>query len=792
MKVEACYHCGTKSSSSVYYDEKPFCCSGCVAVYEILKENKLFTYYELENAPGIRNIDNRQIARYDYLEQEDIKRSVLDFYDGKIAKIRLYIPSIHCSSCIWLLENLHKLNKGILNSAVNFTKKEVSISFNEENISISKLMALLSSLHYEPIISQRKDRSKKKSNQQLLIKLGISGFAFGNVMLLSFPDYVSNNIAINQQFIQYFGYLSILLALPVLVYSASDYFLSAWKNLLKKVISIDLPIAIGVSAIFFRSVFEIVSHSGTGYLDSLTGLIFFLLIGKWYQDKTYRALNFESDYTSYFPLGITRIKNNAEEIVPIEQLRSGDRIIVHNNEIVPADAFPESETCSIDYSFITGESIPVKKSKSDRIYAGGRLIGSSITLLVEKEVETSYLAQLWKERENNDSADSFISETLNKVSRYFTLSVLLIGLVTFIVWLYVDASRALFAFTSVLIVACPCALALSVPFTFGHTQRILGRNHFYLRHSSVVEKLAKVNTIVFDKTGTLTKSDDFNVSMNSSGDITNYSSEIKSVVKHSFHPFSRAIYNSLQESGEREIEDFREVPGYGLEAKIGKMLIRIGSHEFMNANDEFSDDSSSKVYVSVDHDIKGFFELKNHYREDWQKLINSISRSYSFHLLSGDNESERKTIARVLGSEKNLHFNQSPRDKLEYIRELNKKGSKVLMIGDGLNDAGALIEAYTGISVAEDIYQFSPSSDAIIKADSIAYLNRFLDFTKNSGKVLAISFTISFIYNVAGIFFAAAGKLSPLIAAVLMPLSSVSIVFISSILTAFFGKRRGL
>ncbi len=786
---KVCFHCGSSSGSFVVHDEKDFCCQGCVAVYDILRENKLYTYYDLENAPGIRQ-DSDGSADYSYLEQEEIKMSVLDFYDGHLARVRLRIPSIHCSSCIWLLENLSRLHKGILSSQVNFTKKEVSISFNEELIRLPQLIALLDSIHYKPLIREKTATAKPgNSGKSLLIKLGVAGFAFGNVMLLSFPDYLSETISIQDNFIQYFGWVSLVLSIPVLLYSASDYFMSAWKNLRKRTVSIDLPIAIGILTIFLRSTYELFTTSGTGYFDSMTGLVFFLLIGKWYQDKTYQALNFESDYTSYFPLGITLITGEGENIVPIRKLKAGDRIRIRNQEIIPADALLDSGNTLIDYSFITGESVPVKKKRGDRIFAGGRQLGKSVELIVEKEVETSYLAQLWKERKSEGTDSTFVSGMLDKVSRYFTLSILLISAITSIFWLIANPSLALTAFTSVLIVACPCALALSVPFTYGHVQHILGKENLFLRHSSVVEKLASVNTVVLDKTGTLTDNRKFEVTDDFSSETAGIFNAVKALVRHSFHPLSRAIYEHLSTNKEEETDSFNEIIGVGLEGIVGEKHLKIGAREFVSDGSVLQNDNSTRVFVSVNDRLAGSFKIRNVFRDNWKEVVQTLSQDYEFHLLSGDTEQEKSTIQQVSGHPEQLRFQQSPEDKLKYIRRLKSKGKYTLMVGDGLNDAGALRESNVGISVAEDVYQFSPSSDAIIQASAMNKLHWMLKFAKASLRVVWISFVFSFLYNIVGIWYAASGRLSPLVAAVLMPLSSVTIVVLATLLTRALGRK---
>ena len=787
---KTCYHCGSPSQSWVRHDDKDFCCEGCVMVYDILKDNDMGAYYDIEKAPGIRK-KAASAEYYDYLDQDDIKRTVLDFYDGSIGRVKLYIPSIHCSSCIWLIENLHRLHKGVVQSSVNFNRREASITFDEEQLKLSELMALLSSINYKPHIKTEEQKKSVKRSRQLVIKLGVAGFIFGNVMLLSFPDYLSDDIVLNADIIAWFKWISVLLSIPAMFFSGNEYFITAWKNIRRGIVSIDMPIALGIIAIFLRSLFEIITDAGSGYLDSLTGLVFFLLIGKWYQAKTYEALSFDNDFSSYFPLGITRINDNQEEIVPIHQLETGDKIQVRNGEIIPADAKLLSLSASIDYSFITGESVPVAKKKEELIYAGGRVIGNALLLEVEKKVETGYLAELWKERSENEEKESMISQTLNTVSKYFTIAIILISAATGFYWAWQDASKAVMAFTSVLIIACPCALALSVPFAFGHASRILGRNHLYLKLSSIIERLTKVDAIVFDKTGTLTDPDNFEVNFEGE-ELDDYSlSMIKSIAHQSRHPLSRALYRYLADYNDFEVIDFEEQEGAGVTGIVMNHSVKLGSAEYVDASSKEASEAA-RVYVKIDNRQLGHFTIKNFYRSNWKTLLQKVQAYSEVHVLSGDNDVEREVLQDVIKKNDNIRFYQSPIDKQHYVEKLKASGKRVLMVGDGLNDVGALKAADVGIAVADDVYQFSPSSDVIIRANDLVYLPRFIRFSKSALKIVYAAIIISFIYNVVGLSFAVSGNLSPLFAAVLMPLSSVSVVVFTSISVMMSAKKRNL
>lgn len=793
-----CAHCGEDCPDDSYkIGIKLFCCAGCKTVYELLNENNLSNYYTLMDTPGI-TLKELSSKKFDFLDDEDVITKLLDFKDDKISAVTFDIPQIHCSSCIWLLENLYKLNPAINVSRVNFLKKNVELHFTHKKISLRQVVELLSSIGYEPSIQLDSIGGLKNTVSKILYyKIGIAAFCFGNIMLLSLPEYLGIG-AQDFFYIKVFGYLNLALSLPVFLYSASDYFVSAFKGLRKKIINIDVPIALGILILFFRSSYEILTHSGSGYFDSLTGLVFFLLIGRLFQEKTYSFLNFERNYKSYFPLAV-HVKKNEEEIsIPVSKLKIGDRIIIRKNEIIPADAILFKGNGSIDYSFVTGESKPVQKVLGELIYAGGRQLDSAIELEVIKEVSQSYLTQLW----NNDSflkkTNSNFTNFSNTVSKYFTLTILLIAAVSSGYWLQYSTHTALNVLTAILIVACPCALALSIPFTLGNSMRIFGRNKFYLKNSSVIEKLSKINSIVFDKTGTLTKVGSSQVTF--VGQLLNpFQQEmIKSVVRNSTHPLSKAIYDFLQGKKLYEVADFEEFSGKGISGEVLNNSIRLGSLSFLCESiesDFIPDDSnelSSQVYLAINFQVLGYFNITNAYREGIEIVTSSLRNNYELTVLSGDNESERENLQSFFKNEKNIHFFQSPDEKLNFIKNYQADNKRVLMFGDGLNDAGALAQSEVGIAVTENISYFSPACDAILDATGFSKIPVFINFSKISVKIIYISFIISLLYNFVGLSFAIEGMLSPIVAAILMPLSSISVVFFATVSTNFMAKRKGL
>jgi len=792
-KKHICVHCGDDCGSHpIIWDEKPFCCNGCSTVYQILHENELCTYYNFESNPGIKIDAGKYKEKFAFLEDDEIAEQLYEFSEGNIRKLSFYIPSIHCSSCIWLLEHLSILNQGVIKSMVNFVKKEVAITFNSDEITIKELAELLSSIHYIPEITLDKLQEKQNIdvNKKLLYKIGIAGFCFGNIMLLSLPEYVPGHEYLETHFKEFFGMMNFILVLPVFLYSGSDYLKSAIKALQHKFINIDVPISMGILMLFIQSSIEIFTNTGSGYMDSLTGLIFFLLIGKWYQSRTYQALSFERDYRSYFPVAVSKMENGLEISTPIEKLQKGDIILIRNQELIPADSVLIKGEAQIDYSFVTGESKPVFKESGDHIFAGGKQMGSAIELTIEKDVIQSRLTQLWNQFEGDEPSSTRLNSLIDQISKYFTLVIIAIGLFAGIYWLLNDSTKAVFAFTSVLIVACPCALALSAPFALGNTMRLMGRMGIYLKSSDVVEKFNSITTIVFDKTGTITQADKVTITFNGEALTDGDKIAVKSLTRHSTHVLSSSLYEHYKNMIPETVVNYKELPSMGISGTVNGREIKLGSSKFIHEGKTETSSLTTEVYLSVDGKIKGHFILSNQYRTGLSELINGLAAKFDLHVLSGDNDSEMENLKQIFPAKSTIQFNQSPNDKLEYINNLKKEKKQVLMIGDGLNDAGALKASDVGISIADDIYHFSPACDAILEASKFQQLKYFLSISGKSVLIVKLSFVLSFLYNLFGLFFAVQGILSPIVAALLMPVSSISVVAFASFTTNYIAKSK--
>lgn len=794
-----CYHCGDICPDlKISREEKYFCCEGCKTVYEILQENDLCQYYNLEENPGIKIKTPGMGNRFAYLDDAGVQRKLIRYRDEQQTMVMFYVPQIHCASCLWLLENLYRMREGILSSRVDFVNKEVTIGFDEGKISLRQVVELLTSIGYEPSLNLEhlEGKQTKNVNRKLYIQLGVAGFAFGNIMLLSFPEYLGMREAADWTHSQFFGLISIILVLPVFLYSSQSYFTSAWHSLRKRYLNIDIPIALGILVLFGWSVYEIASGMGGGYLDSLAGLVFFLLIGKWYQSKTYSRMSFERDYTSYFPIAITRIEGEEETSVPLTDLQPGDIILVRNQELIPADGVLMSGVARIDYSFVTGESKPVYKRQGDDLFAGGKQTGSAITLQLTKKVSQSYLTQLWSQDAFSKEHDLNLAGIANKLSQYFTPTILVLGLVTFLYWVVAGSLPvAVQALVAVLIVACPCALALASPFTFGNALRMFGRGNFYLKDTHAIERLAAVDTIVFDKTGTLTQSRHRNITFHGKPLTGQEENLVRCLVKQSTHPLSRELYDYLESPAICDISNYNEVEGKGIEAMVGPYLVRIGSRSFLGKDIQAPPEVAplqTQTWLSINGELRGYFSFENQYRQGLEDVITRLKSQYHLAIISGDNESERERLEHMMGMGLEMRFNQLPQNKLAYIKHLQQQGYNVMMVGDGLNDAGALKQSDFGLTISEDVNNFSPACDAILDAFRFDKLTNYISYSKGAVKVVKAAFAISLMYNAVGLFFAMQGMLSPVIAAILMPVSSLTVVLFSTLATWWLARRHDI
>ena len=787
-----CYHCTAPTRNPVVYHDKSFCCNGCKSVYQILEQNDLCQYYDLsEHSGNTVQVNEGEANRFGFLKDPEILNQLRIFEDDTHLHIKFYLPQVHCSSCLYLLENLHKIHKGVTASKLNFSQKELLVIFAKNETNAYDLAIALTRLGYEPYFSLSDIGNKTqvpKIDRSRIYKLGVAGFAFGNIMLLSFPEYFAYGTDLDG-LKPYFQWLMLVLIIPVITYSSTEFYKLAWGGIKERYLNIDLPIVLAMIITFSRSIFEIFTHTGPGYFDSLSGIVFFMLLGRLLQDKTHKTLTFNRDFSSYFPISSTLFKEGKEQSISLPAIKVNDELVIHSKEIVPVDGLLVAGKALIDYSFVTGESKPVELEAGSFVYAGGRQLGASIRVMAQKTVSQGYLVSLWNKNETKEVPNSRIeSPYVQKASMYFTLAVFSIAISAAIFWAFQDPSKIWNAVTAVLIVACPCALLLSVTFTHGHFLSLLAKNGLYAKGAKVLEKLNDITMVVFDKTGTLTDSQNPTVHYEGESLSEDETDAVQTLGRESIHPYARKMAQWLKgyQVGVNSIEN---IPGMGIKGNWNNKEIRLGNAAFVGVENKRESIGTSKIWLSISGRIKGYFEFQSALRPNMAIGLKYLSKIKEMALLSGDNDGDRALLEGIMPGDNRMFFNQKPQDKKHYVAQWQNAGHSVLMLGDGLNDAGALMAADVGIAVAEDISYFTPGSDAIIVGDKLPSLPKFLLMAKGMRQIIWWSFTLSVIYNVIGLSFAVSGNLNPIVAAILMPSSSISIVLFTWLGSLYMAKR---
>jgi Cu+-exporting ATPase len=793
-RAEACLHCGTECGhDAVAAPEGSFCCHGCEAVFRVLQVHELEAFYACDYRPGVSQKTNapRDRARFAALDDPAVAARFLDSSGAGTARATFSIPAIHCGSCVWLLERLWRLDAAIAASEVDLLRRSVRVEFDPARITLRRIAELLAAIGYEPAITAEDVRPAPLAHRRLYLQLGVAGFAFGNIMLFSIPRY-ANGTELDGGFQTLFDTLNISLALPVLLFSAADFFRAAWHALRTRSMAIEVPLALGLVVLFGRSVFDIATGGGEGFMDSFAGLVFFLLIGRLFQHKVFDRIAFDRTFRSFLPLSVRVERGRDLVMTPIDDLRPGDVMAVRRHEVVPADAALLEDAGSIDYAFTTGEQSPIHVSKDEIVRAGGRVASGALRLRVVRAVSHTRLAALWTNPVFAKPKTRWLTDVTAQFGAWFTVGAIALAAAGAVAW-WPDARASAAVATAVLIVACPCALTLSAPITLGTAMGQLGRRGLYVKHPAVVLDMSRIDTIVFDKTGTLTvgrtaaqqlpRAGGASMDANAPGLTDAAWARVRRLAAESVHPASRGIATApVYYRGPAPLpsrpEAIREIPGEGICGVVDGRVVAIGTAAFVERETGgVAEGPAGSTHLAAGRE-RGWIQLTPALRPGIDEAARELSTRYKLRLLSGDHDYERARWAALFGP--HTHFRQSPEDKLAGIREAQRDGERVLMVGDGLNDAGALAAADVGIAVSDETACLAPACDAVISGDRVASLPAALRYAGRARHVVLLCFAVSIVYNAIGLALALAGMLTPLAAAILMPVSSMTVVGISA------------
>lgn len=714
---------------------------------------------------------------FKFLDDKNLKSRFIVYENKNLTIVKFYIPKIKCSSCIWVLENINKKNKNIIKSKVDINKKEIVI-FKKRKYKLSDLALFLKNIGYEPLI---KENIIIQNKDTIAYKLSISFFCFGNIMLLTLPKYLNKNnedLWLNHHNL-FFGIIIIILSLPVILISFNEYIQPSYLKIKNRIIDINILISLGMIMLLINSLYEILNNISLGYLDSFSGLIFFLFLGKYFLYKAVKIINFDKSYKNLYSICAVKIQHNKEIVTPISEIKKGDEILIKNGEIIPADSIIIKGFSEIDNSFITGESKTIFKKQGDKVYAGAKHNGQIIRLKIYKNIDKSYLSQLWKLK--NKQKFKHQNSTIDLTNKYFIIAIFFISILTGCYWCFLDPKKIIKSISYIFIVTCPCALVIAPNFTLGYIIKILSRVGFIINDINVIENIYNINYLIFDKTGTITEKDKFKIKFIGKTLTKDEKQNISILMKNSNHPLSNIIYQNIKETYNKchnvVIQNFKEIPGKGLIGEINDMNIKIGSHKIMNFK---KINNQTQVYVSINNIVKGYFLIKNYYRKNLTNIFKQLNK-YNIMILSGDNDLEKKTIQSITNFKQTL-FNKNPIQKLKIIKKLQQHYT-VMMFGDGLNDICAIKQSNVGVIVNQN-NNFIPECDIILNYDYLDYIPKLLKISTIGVILVRINLLISIIYNIVGIILSIKCNMSPIILAILMPLSSISVIIF-----AFFSTK---
>jgi Cu+-exporting ATPase len=781
----SCTHCGEICADGTINDgEHVFCCTGCASVYALLQEHDLCAYYQGDVPAGTSQQGvERDSTTYAILDDRSVSSRFIEYADARRFRVRFALPTIHCASCVWLLERLPHIQAGLISTEVDLQRKSITIDADPRVLTVRSIAELLRSVGYEPLIHVEgtevsRLQQHKEATRGLYLRLGVAGFAMGNIMMFSIAQYLAHgaqSVVIDPVLMSVFTWLSIGLSIPVLTYSASPWLRSAWAALRQRTVNLDVPVALGITTLFVRSVVDMATGSGEGFLDSFAGLVFFLLIGRVFQQKAFDAVTFDRTVRSFFPLSVRRSTSHGDEVVAIDALNVADTIVIRNGEVIPADAVLMSPVGYVDYSFVTGESVPVECTHGALIYAGGKAVGAALQLTVTKPVSQSYLASLWERSSGRTSRDGY-RQLSDRFGKWFVWSVLAVASIGFLAWLP-DVSMALNVFTAVVIIACPCALTLAAPITFGTGMGILGRMKMYAKNIGVLRTLAAVRAVVFDKTGTLTSSQPA-VAYHGEVLTRDQRDAIIAVASQSTHPMSRGL--AAGSTPLQFAEHVEEIPGYGITGTAGGHQIAIGSESFIKLHG-FNMDArldTQSTLIAIDGVVVGEILVEPSLRAGVPEMILDLrGRGMQCQVVTGDSHRDQALLSESFRDDE-MTFRATPADKVAHLEQL-REASQVLMIGDGLNDMSAMAVADVSIAVTENTSTLAPASDMIIPATQVHRIGRLLRYAHALRGVVITALWFTMAYNVAVITIALTGQLTPVITAIMMPLSSLLVIGIS-------------
>ncbi|MGF7441252.1 heavy metal translocating P-type ATPase [Campylobacter concisus] len=793
MPQSRCAHCRLKFDESVMISNESglkFCCVGCKGVYEILNENGLSEFYErlgkntLTPASNGANIKNLAANFSELVTKE-----------GDFSQISFLIDGITCSACIWLLEKALFSLPGVLEVNINSLNQKAVIVFDEQELLIEQIIEKIYAVGYVPkpyATSQKEDElAKKRRNFYTKALVGI--FATMNIMWLAIAQYSGYFSGIRGDIKDILSFAQFVLATPVLFYTGSEFFKVAKIAIKNASPNMDLLVITGASITYIYSIFAMFTRSGESYFDSVAMIITFVFIGKFLEilgkKKALEISNFLNDMLL---AKVCVLEDGKDILKEPRDVNLGEKIVLRSGERALLDGVVLSGEASMDSSSLTGESLPVLLGAGGEVKSGVVCLNGQIVYEARQIFKNSYLNQLINLLQNAELKKPNIELAVNKIASKFSLSVLTLAFFTFWFWYFkFGFSEAIVTAVSVIVIACPCALALATPVSSVCALGVAFKNRVLFKEAKFFESLAKCDVAVFDKTGTLTKAEfevsDFFIKESISLD------EIYSLALISNHQISVAVAKLLKQKGARKIElkNTNLSVAKGVEAEISGKKFYAGSKRFLVENGIIFDEAEENVsfFVGLNGELVAKFYLKDSVKPEAKALIDELkSADMKVCILSGDVQKVVKNVADELGVSE-FRAEMLPETKAKFISKLKEHGKKVLMVGDGINDAAALSLAHIAICMGSGAAISLERSDVVLLDDSLKSLAKAIKISKFTYKTIKQNLLFCLLYNVLALPFAVCGYVIPLFAALFMSLSSLSVILNSLYIVRKFKEK---
>lgn len=776
---KSCYHCGeevpvnTDFKVEILGEVRAMCCPGCETVAQTIVDSGLVSYYQYRTAPAEKaDLVPEQLQALVHYDNEEVQSEFVRNSDDR-AEVTLSIDGVSCAACAWLIEKQVSHHSGVLSIRVNTTTNRAILAWDKSKTRLSELLSTIHQLGYKaaPFEADNQEAAYHKQMKQYLYRLGIAGLATMQVMMLAVALYLEVFGDLEPEFKNYFRWVSLIFATPVMLYSALPFYLNAWRSIRSRTLGMDVPVSIAMIFAYFASLVATVTEQGEVFFESISMFAFFLLVGRFLEMRARRkAAAASGNLLKLIPAIATKLDGDQ---VPVKTLKLGDQIRVLPGEHIPADGKILSGRVHIDESMLTGESVPVVKTKDDIVYAGTLNGEESFELEVTSSKADSMISNIVRLQDEAQLSKPKIAEIADIVARYFVAVILIVAAGTWFFWHEARPDDAFWIMLSVLVATCPCALSLATPTALTCATSRMGNYGILLRKSHVFETLCKVNHLIVDKTGTLTHGDIVirDVELVSSVSKAESLAIAAALEAHANHPIARAFKQYAD--NDIVVEDVENIIGSGIKGYYGGKAVKIGSANFVLEGDNKS--KPNAVYLAVDGVHIATFIYQDPIRKEAQSFVERFKQAgIKVTLLTGDSHANAMSVANEIGID-NVVAEAKPQDKLSYLQQVDSKDI-TMMIGDGINDAPTLAGAHLSVAMGGGTDVAKASADMVLLGD---HLERILEARKlalQTRKIIRENLAWSLGYNLLILPLAVAGLVAPYFAVVGMSASSIIVV----------------